>query len=67
MGSAVVHIAKLYHSKVCLFGPATCNQQHIIDLDGVEVGEGQGYVMAQSVVGEWFMGSLQESCLTLIH
>ena len=36
----------------------------------VEVGEGQGYVMAEiylSVVGEWFVGSLQESGQTLIH
>ena len=37
---------------------------------GVEVGKGQGYVMAEihlSVVGEWFIGSLQESGQTLIH
>ena len=31
---------------------------------GMEVGKGRGYVMAEihlSVVGEWFMGLLQES------
>ena len=40
------------------------------DAIGVEVGEGQGYVMAEihlSVVGQWFLGSLQESGQTLIH
>ena len=37
---------------------------------GVDVGEGQGYVMAKvylSVVGEWFVTSLLESGQTLIH
>ena len=36
----------------------------------VEVGEGQGYVMANihlGVVGKWFLGSLQELSQTLIH
>ena len=37
---------------------------------GVEVGKGQGYVMAEihlGVVGEWFVGSLQKLSQTLIH
>ena len=37
---------------------------------GVKIGKGQGYVMAEIhliVVGEWFIGLLQESSQTLIH
>ena len=40
------------------------------DAIGVEVREGQGYVVAKihlSVIGEWFVGSFQESGQTLIH
>ena len=40
------------------------------DAIGVEVREGQDYVMAEthlSVVGEWFVGSLQKLSQTLIH
>ena len=36
----------------------------------VEVGEGQGYVIAKihlSVVGEWFLRSFQELSQTLVH
>ena len=40
------------------------------DAIGVKVGESQGNVMAEihlSVLGEWFIGLLQELGQTLIH
>ena len=74
----MIHVKKFCHSKISdLCSVSSTNHKDIVtgevamyDVIGVEVGKGQGDIVAEVhlyMVREWLLGSLQEFCQILIH